>query len=403
MNILFLTIVRINTISERGIYNDLLRKFCQKGHNVYVVTPNERRYGQKTNLTTENKSHILKVKTLNLQKTNLVEKGLGTLMIEKQYMLAIKKNFGHIKFDLVLYSTPPITFTSIIRFIKKTNSAKSYLLLKDIFPQNAVDLGFFKKNSLIYKYFKRKEQQLYQFSDHIGCMSEANVEYIKTHNKTVPDHKLEVNPNSIEPVNKPAPDIAKKGSIKKKYNISADATVFLYGGNLGKPQGIGFLLDVLRKNINNKRVFFLIIGNGTEYSKLAEWFEQNNPANAILEKELPKQEYDELILIGDVGLIFLDPRFTIPNFPSRLLSYLENRMPVIAATDVHTDLGPILETNHIGKWSKSGDIQKMQECIDFFCDSATRNNYGERGYSYMLSHFHVNKSYEIIMSHFKNV
>ena len=403
MNILFLTIYRINSINERGIYTDLLRKFCQEGHHVYIVTPSERRYGREQTLTLEIRSNILKVKTFNLQKTNLIEKGIGTLLIERQYFSAIKKHFQNIKFDLVLYSTPPITFTNIVSFIKTNSSAKSYLLLKDIFPQNAIDLGFFKDSSLLHKYFKKKEAQLYKISDYIGCMSEANVAFIRAHNNDVLPDKLEVNPNSIEPVNKDDLENTHVATIKARYNIPANAIVFFYGGNLGKPQGIDFLLEVLKENISNKSAFFLIIGNGTEYNKIALWFKKNNPSNAILEKELPKPEYDELISIGDVGLIFLDARFTIPNFPSRLLSYLENKMPVIAATDSNTDLGEILETNNIGKWSKSGDILTMQKCIDFFCNTENIKKYGANGYEYMHNHYHVNKSYQIIMRHFENV
>jgi aspartate 1-decarboxylase len=54
-------------------------------------------------------------------------------------------------------------------------------MLKDIFPQNAVDLGMIKTTgikSLLYKYFRRKEKGLYFISDRIGCMSQANVDYV---------------------------------------------------------------------------------------------------------------------------------------------------------------------------------------------------------------------------------
>jgi len=37
-------------------------------------------------------------------------------------------------------------------------------------------------------------------------------------------------------------------------------------------------------------------------------------------------------------MIFLDYRFQIPNFPSRLLSYMAAGMPVIVATDPNTDM-----------------------------------------------------------------
>jgi hypothetical protein len=74
MNIIILTLVRISDIEERGLYQDLMRKFRDEGHQVYIVTPCERRMGLKTRLTESNGVHILNVKTLNIQKTNNVEK-----------------------------------------------------------------------------------------------------------------------------------------------------------------------------------------------------------------------------------------------------------------------------------------------------------------------------------------
>src|SRR5690554_7686413 len=178
MNILFLTVSRIDNLEKRGIYTDLLRHFIEKDHKIYVVSPLERRFGTNTHLI-ENKDHsILKVKTLNIQKTNIVEKGIGTILLEYQFEKAINKYYRDIKFDLVLYSTPPITLTRIIDKIKKRDGARTYLLLKDIFPQNAVDIGMMSKTGLLYKSFRKKERTLYQLSDFIGCMSPANVEFV---------------------------------------------------------------------------------------------------------------------------------------------------------------------------------------------------------------------------------
>ena len=50
MNILFLTLVHIDNILEKGIYTDLMRKFRDEGHSVYIVTPYERKFGKKTEL-----------------------------------------------------------------------------------------------------------------------------------------------------------------------------------------------------------------------------------------------------------------------------------------------------------------------------------------------------------------
>lgn len=158
MRVLFLTMVKISSFDERGIYTDLLRKFHSEGHEVNVVCPIERRENKNTFVLKEHKGKILNVKTFNLQKTNIIEKGLGILAIEYQFLLAIKKYYSNVKFDLILYSTPPITFSRVINYIKKRDNAYSYLLLKDIFPQNAVDMKMITKGGILHKIFLRKEK-----------------------------------------------------------------------------------------------------------------------------------------------------------------------------------------------------------------------------------------------------
>ena len=421
MNVIFLTMVNLDRIATHGIYQDLMRKFRDEGHHVFIASPLERRLVQgskkfkiqESEILKVDGVHVLRVRTLNLQKTNVIEKGLGQLLVESQFKRAIKKYFGNVKFDLILYSTPPITFPKVIEYLKKKNPvAKSYLLLKDIFPQNAVDLGMLSPTPnpspqgrgvmavmmnvpkyWLYRYFRRKEKRLYALSDYIGCMSPANVEYVIKHNPEVDPKKVEVAPNSIEAPCPPKGENFENESeddkvlrenneryhIRKKYNLSVDKPIFIYGGNLGKPQGIPFLVECLEANVHRDDCHFVVVGNGTEFPRLKAWYDNerrrtkdeensssaafdsehitdsqlstlNSPLSITVMEGLPKEDYDQLVRACDVGLIFLDHRFTIPNYPSRLLSYLENKMPVICATDPNTDIGRIAEENGYGFW-----------------------------------------------------
>ena len=97
MNVLFLTLVEINSVEERGIYQDLLRKFRDEGHNVTIVTPVERRRKIPTNLIQKEGVSLLQVKTLNIQKTHIIEKGIGTLVIKYQYLFYVYVFFGSLK------------------------------------------------------------------------------------------------------------------------------------------------------------------------------------------------------------------------------------------------------------------------------------------------------------------
>jgi glycosyltransferase involved in cell wall biosynthesis len=395
MNVLFLTLIEIDTVDQRGLYHDLLRKFRDMGHNLTVVSPLERRRKIPTRFFKKDSVSFLQVKTFNIQKTNVIEKGIGTLAIEFQYLAAIKRHLSETKFDLVLYSTPPITFVKIIDYIKKRDQAKSYLLLKDIFPQNAVDMKMLKENGFLHKYFTKKEKDLYKISDTIGCMSQANVDFILKYNPEVEAGKVEVNPNSIQPITFSQTQ-EQKMAIRSKYGLPLDKKVFVYGGNLGIPQGVDFLIETIERN-TNKNAFFLVIGNGTQFKKLSKWFETHNPQNALLLSGIEKNQYDNLLNSCDIGLIFLNENFTIPNFPSRLLSYLEMKMPVIAAVDTATDIGKVIEDAKCGYSVLAGDIARMNTVIEKILHEDDLEKMGKNGYEFLIQNYTVDISYGLII------
>ena len=392
-----MTLLDFETVEERNIYTDLLREFRKNGHRLYVVSPVEKRKNKPTYVIEEENVTILKQKIGNTQKTNIIEKGISTLMIEPQFISGIKHYFADVKFDLVLYSTPPITFAKVIEYVKKRDGAKSYLLLKDIFPQNAVDIGMMAATgpkSVIYKLFRQKEERLYALSDHIGCMSQANVDFLLTHNPRINPAKVHINPNSFEVVPYEE-DTAKKAQIYEKYNIPADATTFIYGGNLGKPQDIPFIVKCLRANAGLADRYFVICGTGTEFPKLQEYVEAEKPDNVLLLNGLPRTEYEDFVKAFDVGLIFLDHRFTIPNFPSRLLSYMQAKMPILACTDPNTDIGKVITEGEFGWWCESNEAHAFAKTVDTIVTANTRS-YGDRAYDYLQAHYTAQQSYEII-------
>ena len=393
-NLIFLTMSREPAnINNSGIYPDLLRKFRNEGFRVYIVMPHERSLGKPTELREKDGVYILGVKTLNLQKTSIIEKGVGQILVESQYKRAIKRYLSDVKFDLILYSTPPITFSNVIAYLKKENpQAITYLLLKDIFPQNAVDLGMMSKN-------------LYSLSDYIGCMSPANVKFVVAHNPGIDASKVEVAPNSIElreerqELSDPGQRKAANYYIRKKYDLPTDKPIFIYGGNLGKPQGIDYLIKCLEANKNRQDCYFVVVGSGTDYNLISDWYENNKDKNVKLMSSLPKEDYDLLVKHCDVGLIFLDHRFTIPNYPSRLLSYLEYKMPVICATDLNTDMGSIAEENGYGYWCESVNPADFTALVEKIL-AADRKAMGEKGYQFLKENYLVEHTYNAIMKHF---
>ena len=512
MKILFLTIGGFSGINDHSIYTDLLREFARHGHEVYVVCSEEKRTGKDTWLATEEvlqiddsgavgrttgrgsvsqdagsvevarkipAAKILHVRIGNITKTNIIEKGVSTVMIGRHYMAAIKHHFADVHFDLIMYSTPPITLAGVVESLKKKYNARTYLLLKDIFPQNAVDIGMMSKTGLkapLYRHFRKQEKKLYAVSDRIGCMSPANVRYVLEHNPEVQHGIVEVCPNSIGPQDMSLPE-SERMQLRRVYGIPEDRTVFIYGGNLGRPQGIDFMLRCLHAQRKNKKAFFFIVGSGTEFDRIRRYIEKYGDkgtstsssytgkpvetphssgeyrvANIVLHESLPKADYDSIVLACDVGMIFLDHRFTIPNFPSRLLSYMQARVPVLALTDPNTDVGEVItgrasgidmepaesettleaeqaiasdhaagsqsaesgttseaeqavsiDHSPFGWWAESSDVRTASSLIKKIShmDHHELSTMGNNGYDYMISNYDVRDAYETIMKRMK--
>lgn len=397
MNVLFLTLVAISSLEERDIYTDLLREFTKNGHAVYVISPVERRYRQKTHLIREKNATILRLRTGNVQKTNLLEKGISTVLMEPLFKRAIRRYFSDVKFDLILYSTPPITLVGAVDFVKHRDGAGTYLLLKDIFPQNAVDMGMMQTNGLkglIFRHFRQQEKLLYALSDRIGCMSQANVDYVIAHNPEVDPDIVEVCPNSIDVIDKSV-DVDKRNEIRRRYDIPLDKKVFVYGGNLGRPQGIPFLIDCLEACRDVQEAFFLIVGGGTEYGLLERYANKIGQSRLKLMKSLPKEDYDTLVGACDVGLIFLDHRFTIPNFPSRLLAYMQAKLPVLACTDPNTDVGKVIVDGGFGWWCESNDAAKVHQTVRHAA-AEDLSQAKANAWAFLVQHYSVGEAYRTI-------
>ncbi|WP_035357483.1 glycosyltransferase family 4 protein [Acholeplasma granularum] len=389
--ILVLTILNIDFNVNKSLYSDLYFELS-KNANVIVLslTDNDNKV---TKYSESLEVHNIKVSSTF--QNSKIKKAINLLRLNTKLLSYIKKNLKDKIINLVLYSTPPITLNKSIKYIKNYYHAKTYLLLKDIFPQNAVDLGMFSKKGLIHKYFRLKEKNVYNLSDNIGCMSEANVKYI-LNNNNIDKQKIEINPNSIEIKHIPEMSSHQKQEVLDTYGIAKDKFKMIYGGNLGEPQGIEYILKVILENekYNN---FIIIVGSGTQSNRIKQFIVDNNLQNTVFIDKLSKDKFDLLLSACDAGLIFLDSRFTIPNFPSRLLSYLEYSKPVIAATDLNTDVGKTIKNGGFGYWCESNKTDDFFKLINKIQEENSNNQLGKIGRVFLENHYSVNSSAKLII------
>lgn len=402
-NILFLTSVYDH--DDKGNLNvDLIDVFANHGHLVTVMTPKERKYNPTEKIESYGNITYLQFKCLNFRgKVNVIEKGISTLSLGFQYRKAWKKYFSNEKYDLIVYTTMPITYSPILRYVKKKCGAYCYLQQKDFFPQSAVDLELLKKHSLPYYLFRRIEIQLFNDSDKIGVISPKNLDYIKKDNPWIPDDKVEVCPNGITPTTDDnLIEISSRASdIRRKYSIKEDSVVYLYGGNISRSQGIPFIKEFLTEFNHNpiSNAVIMIVGNGNCYEDLEKHVVSLNNKSIRILPYLPKKEFDQILSIADVGLVFLDKRFTIANIPSRTLAHMDFGQPILAATDLYTDYRELIEDNGIGLWCPNGDVNgMMQNMRKMTEDKSFRLKCGNNSRKYLLNKSTAEIAYNTIIN-----
>lgn len=303
MNILLITLAW-PAQGQTNIYKDLMAEFLDNGHKVYVLATLEKRFGKKSVVYKDDGINVHRIACGNITKTGYIEKTISLLLLNNLLISADQSNFDKGFFDLILISTPSITLSTVARKLKKRHNSFVYLLLKDMWPQDSVDLGVIKKGGLIWRFFRHYEKKTYKTADKIGCMSPAAVNFLLANNPELTNSKVEVCPNSLKEYQHTEFD---KKLLLEKYDIPRKKTLLIYGGNISLSHGIDFLIDCI-EYVQESAVHFVIIGSGTHFNHVKRRINENNLSNITLLERLPSTDYQKLLSATDVGIALLHPK-----------------------------------------------------------------------------------------------
>lgn len=399
MKVLFISIAWPSP-GERNLYSDLMEEFVNQGHEIFVLCADESITANKVGY--ENRINILRVSTLRLRKVNKYQKAIALINLGLRLNKGLLEHWSDVRIDLLISHSPPVTLSGLLKSLHKRYNVPLYYLLKDIWPHGPADLSLIKRHGFIYYYMRRHEIRLYKTVDFIGCMSPKNVDFVLRKNSFLSKDKVEVCPNTITPRQLIISE--NKNAIRKKHGIPEDAVVFIFSGNIGKGHGLSFYLDAIEKMKDFDKAFFLIGGSGQYYDFVLKEISRRRLTNIRTYIKLPSHVFDNILLASDVGVILLDSKYTVPQFPSRLLAYLEAKMPILCLVNKDTDIGKIVENAGCGLSVLHGDINSTLQAIKYFCDntkSEAINNMRNNSRTLLYEKYTSSNAYNIIMKHFE--
>jgi glycosyltransferase involved in cell wall biosynthesis len=349
---------------------DLSREFVRQGHDLTVILPSsdlERPWA----VERVDGFKILRLRAPRTKDINYFRRTAAEFLMPYAMLRNLRKSpLNTQRWDGVAWYAPSIFFGPLIKAVKEQSSCKSYLVIRDIFPEWALDTGLMTRG-VPYFFFRAVAKCQYAAADFIGVQTAGNCTYFQEW-RTKPGHSLQVLQNWLAE----APEVP--CSINVAATQLAGRKIFVYAGNMGVAQGMGALLDLAEQLKHRADLGFLFVGRGSDSKRLAAEAKLRRLGNVLFCDEIDPDEIPNLYKQCHVGLIALDPRHRTHNIPGKFLTYMQSGLPTLAVINAGNDLADLIQVERVGKVNVDRSIAKLvkdaEELIDLAQTDAAIGN-----------------------------
>lgn len=379
--------------------HDLALEFIENGHTVTVLTPAIQ--SSPLNVIELNGIKILYFKNGKIKNTHKVKRAFNETLLSWNAWKNSKNYLKGVNFDSIIYYSPSIFWGILVKRLKKLWNCPAYLILRDIFPQWALDNELLSRYTPFYYYFKFFEWYSYKNANNIGVMSIENINYFKKSGYDVSKFEILHNWSRIKH------NLPTENQIIEKYRDKLnlhDKIIMFYGGNIGHAQNMIYLINLAKKLILNPKVHFLFVGNGDEVNLLLNEKTIYNLTNITYLESVDQDTYFNILDEADIGLFSLHPKHKTHNFPGKLLGYMAHMKPILGCVNKGNDLMKVINDAHAGIVCESDDEDSLINNAIFLINSIEeRILMGKNGKNLLISEFSSNSAYQKIISSLTNI
>lgn len=370
--------------------HELACEFINQGHEVTVITPS-------TSLTKKKEISILdsvtvcRFKSGEIKNVGKVKRAINETLLSYYAWKNFKSYLKENKHDIVVYYSPSIFWGGLVGKLKKLWKVPSYLILRDFFPQWAIDQKLIREGTAIEKYFRYFENKNYAVADTIGIMSPKNLEWFSK--STDIGKKLEVlyNWTSAKSV------VTSQNVYRKKFGLD-DKVVFFYGGNIGHAQDMMNIVRLANNLRNEEKAHFILVGQGDEVELVRSAIDHHGMNNITLLPAVSQEVYQEMLFEFDIGLFSLHHDHMTHNFPGKLLGYMAYQKPILGSVNPGNDVQQLIEYTEAGLITINGDDEGFKKnALKLLKDNAHRNNMGKNARKLLYKTFSVEAAAEQIL------
>ena len=361
--------------------HELAYHLVKGGHQVTVLTPNSNQKEPMLNSKLDG-VNICTFKSGKIKNVSKIKRAINESLLSFVAWHHAKDFFIENPQDFIIYYSPSIFFGLLVSKLKKLWKVKSYLILRDFFPQWVIDNGLLSEKSPITYYFKFFERLNYNAADTIGVMSPKNLEWFNSYYKK--SNKTEVLYNWAD--TKPFKNL--DNYYRKKLNLE-NKVIYFYGGNLGHAQDMMNIIRLAINMKNEKQSHFVLVGAGNELDLILHAIKKNNLLNITLLPSVNQNEFKQMLSEFDVGLFTLNKNHITHNFPGKLLGYMVQEMPILGSINPNNDLKFLIEEYNAGYISINGEDKLFFENAKKLLVDSRREKIGNNAKKLLLAKFSI--------------
>ena len=340
---------------------DLAQELARQGHSITIFVPSSE-IDAAWKVEEIGRVRIIRLRALAMSNVGHLRRAIAEQLMPYAMRFAYASSpFSGERWDGVVWYSPAIFHAPFVRHLKRKGGGRGYLIIRDIFPEWAVDVGLLHRG-FVYRYFKKIARSQYEIADVIGVQTEGNLKYFLDWQRKSPGRKLEVLNNWLGPVP------LCTNSFRLADTSLAGRKVFVYTGNMGLAQGVDVLVELAKRLYHRKDIGFLFVGRGSEVARLKDRAAALQLESVLFHDEVEHEQLPEIYRQCHVGLIALDPRHKSHNIPGKLLGYLQNGLPILASVNEGNDLIKIIEGNKIGHAISGGDLESLVKASEDIVD-----------------------------------
>ena len=339
---------------------DLSHELVRQGHHLTVMIPASD-IDQSWLLEKLGDVEVLRLKSPRTKDMSYARRTVGEFLMPFAMRRNLRKSpLADVRWEGVIWYAPTIFLGPIVNTLKKASGCPSYLIIRDIFPEWAVDMGLLGRG-LPYRFLKAVERYQYSVADVIGVQTPANLPYFSRAGLK-PEQRVEVLQNWLA-------QAANTGcSISVANTALAGRTVFVYAGNMGVAQGMGILIDLAERLSSRNDIGFLFVGRGSDAKLLREEASRRKLGNVVFHDEIEPEEIPGLYAQCHAGIVALDPRHKTHNVPGKFLTYMQAGLPVLASINPGNDLIQLIKQERVGQVCTDQSVESLERLVSVLVD-----------------------------------